>query len=27
MRKLFADFTAMLKDCAGRPSAKKLSVA
>jgi hypothetical protein len=27
MRKLFADFTAMLKDCAGRPSAQKLSVA
>ena len=27
MKKLFADFAAMLKDCAGRPSAKKLSVA
>ncbi|HEY1504542.1 MAG TPA: hypothetical protein VGF92_09595 [Stellaceae bacterium] len=27
MRKLFADFVAMLRDCAGRPSAKKLSVA
>jgi hypothetical protein len=27
MRKLFADFTAMLKDCAGCPSAQKLSVA
>ena len=27
MKKLFADFAAMLKDCAGRPSAQKLSVA
>ena len=27
MKKLFADFAAMLKDCAGRPAAKKLSVA
>jgi hypothetical protein len=27
MRKLFADFAAMLKDCAGRPAAKNLSVA
>jgi len=27
MKKLFADFVAMLKDCAARPSVKKLSVA
>jgi hypothetical protein len=27
MKKLFADFAAMLKDCAGRPPAKKLFVA
>jgi glutathione synthase/RimK-type ligase-like ATP-grasp enzyme len=27
IRRLFADFAAILKDCAGRPSARKLSVA